>query len=119
MSSKIPLAPAALSVLDCFSTIHITPEQIGLPEQVTFEIPLEDGSVMVLMLPKSYAQRLIAKAAAAHLSTAEFLAQLLQSVLQEPIGRSTPSTPGISLDRFRSSAQSANLRTNTVSPLLN
>ena len=40
----------ALSVVDCFSTIHITPEQIGLPEKVTFKIPFEDGNELLGVL---------------------------------------------------------------------
>ena len=42
----------ALSVVDCFATIHITPEEIGLPEQVTFKIPLEDGNELLFHAPK-------------------------------------------------------------------
>jgi hypothetical protein len=66
-------------VLNYFATI--APEQLGVPEQVTFKIPLEDGSELVLMFPKSYAQQ----ATAAHLSTDEFLSRMLQSVLQQPM----------------------------------
>ena len=83
---QIFLAPAALSVLDCFPTIHITPEQIGLPEQVTFKIPLEDGSELILMLPKSYAERLIDKAAAGQMSSAELLSEVLERELQHFTG---------------------------------
>jgi hypothetical protein len=65
--------------------IHIPPEQIGVPEEVTFTIPIEDGTELVLMVPKSCADPLLAKAAQAHISTAQFLGELLQNGLQDPV----------------------------------
>jgi hypothetical protein len=62
----------------------ISPEDIGVPQCVTFKIPVDDGSEMILTLPAKHAERLVARAAAAEMSINEFLLEMVSRGLNDP-----------------------------------
>jgi hypothetical protein len=67
-----------------FEMAQVRPEDMGVSEQVTFKIPVDDGSEMILMLPSKYAERLIAKADAAEMGINEFLLEMVNRGLKDP-----------------------------------
>lgn len=68
---------------------QVRPQDIGVSEQVTFKIPVEGGPELLFMVPANYAEKLIAKAAAARMSTTEYLLQMIDHELQNPAGGPT------------------------------
>jgi hypothetical protein len=64
---------------------QMRPQDIGVSEQVTFKIPVEGGSELMFMVPATYAEKLVARAAAARMSTTEYLLQMLERELGNPV----------------------------------
>jgi hypothetical protein len=74
-----------------FEMAQLRPQDIGVSEQVTFKIPVEGGSELMFMVPANYAEKLVARAAAARMSTTEYLLQILEREMQNP----APAAPTI------------------------
>jgi hypothetical protein len=59
----------------------LPPEEIGIARVTLFRIPIAGGKDLLLMLPKNYADLLNARAQAAHISTGQYLADLIRRAL--------------------------------------
>jgi hypothetical protein len=62
----------------------VSPTDMGIKEQAVFGMPFDDGSEVLFCLEKSYADRLIARAAAANMVVPEFLSDLLKQEMKNP-----------------------------------
>ena len=60
---------------------QLPPEQMGIARETLFRIPFAGGKDLLLMLPKNYADQVNARAQAAHISTGQYLADLIKREL--------------------------------------
>jgi len=63
---------------------QIPPERMGIPEEVVFTVPVQDGSQLKLMLPESHAQIILEGAAAAGLQPGQYLAAVVTRAASNP-----------------------------------